>query len=813
MNIASLRKLLLILLVTLIGQFTYGQISINDSLVSGKPTAISIRDLNVKIELANQQIKSIKRKINAHESVEEIKKLLPEYQKFIADQKVAYHNFKKSHPNKQKVINIINKWGSYNAYLDTWQNTINKFLDKNIIWVDELKKHEKEWDLTYKNVVKIGVKYEVRKNVASTKRTISKIILTLEKQNNEFLSLENKILLQKEKINEVIDELDGWKMSTEFSVFNKRHPALWDFETEAPKSERGIFNAWTSFKENMHGIISYFKSPENNILLHFSILILMAIWLWRLKSSYRTINIADSEIGLVQSKSVVVNHLTPTIIFTAIIISMVYFTHTPNLLAEIMLLVALLTTMPLISITIHNRFKGILYYLTILFVLNTLKSYVWYSSSFYRAYLFVETFLVIALIVKMTYPYLSTRRLSLNSISGFFLKASPISYVLMSIAFVSNVLGYTNLTDLMLKITIKGSVLIVLYYGILQIMGGITTATIHYYFTKIEKFDVKYKLYLEKRGKQVVSIFAALFLVVYFLHVIDLYDASIEYMFDKLDESIEIGVITFTIGSVFGFLLVLFGSFAITSFISKIIDGGILNFMHLPKGVPAIISVVIRYFLLAFAFVIAMSSIGINLSQFNLMAGALGLGIGFGLQGIISNFISGLILIFERPIQTDDVVEVGSLMGTVRKIGVRSSNVRTFDGAEVVVPNSNLISNEVINWTLSDNVKRIEIKIGAAYGTDLQQVVDLLKEVASAHPKVLKDPEPNALFDQFGDSSLDFRLLFWVPVEFGISSKSEISIEVYNRFMAGGITIPFPQRDVNFSKEDLGAIIGNKTQK
>jgi small-conductance mechanosensitive channel len=378
----------------------------------------------------------------------------------------------------------------------------------------------------------------------------------------------------------------------------------------------------------------------------------------------------------------------------------------------------------------------------------------------------------------------------------------------MGIGLIANIMGYTNLTDLMLKVVIKGAALLVMLYGNLVILGGLMTATVHFYFSKMENFDIKYKLLIEKRGQQLVVLFSYVFVIVYFLHVIDMYDFVINWFTDSMGEPIKIGVITFTIGSIISFLVVLFGSFAITSFISNVIEGGVLNFLNLPKGVPAIISVVVRYFLLAFAFVIAMSSIGINLSQFNLMAGALGLGIGFGLQNIISNFISGLILIFERPIQTNDVVEVGTLMGTVRKIGVRSSNVRTFDGAEVVVPNSNLISNEVINWTLSDNIKRIEIKIGTAYGSDLQQVVDILVDVATKHDKVLKDPPPAALFDQFGDSSLDFRLLYWVPVEYGIASKSEISIEVYNRFNQDGITIPFPQRDVNFSKDDIAAIKG-----
>jgi len=305
-------------------------------------------------------------------------------------------------------------------------------------------------------------------------------------------------------------------------------------------------------------------------------------------------------------------------------------------------------------------------------------------------------------------------------------------------------------------------------------------------------------------------LFSYVFLVDYFLHVVDLYDVFVNWITDKLAEPITAGTITFTWGSILTFILVLAGSFLITSILSRTIDGGALNFLKLPKGVPAIISVVIRYFLIAFAFVLALSYLGIDLSKFNLMAGALGLGIGFGLQNIISNFISGLILIFERPIQAKDVVEVGSLLGEVKKIGVRSSNIRTFNGAEVVVPNSNLISNEVINWTLSDNVKRMEIKIGASYGTDLQEVVNILKEVATNHSMVLQKPLPRALFDEFGDSSLNFRLLFWVMVDDAIQAKSDVSIAIYNKFNERGITIPFPQRDVNFRKEDLELLKGRE---
>jgi len=149
-----------------------------------------------------------------------------------------------------------------------------------------------------------------------------------------------------------------------------------------------------------------------------------------------------------------------------------------------------------------------------------------------------------------------------------------------------------------------------------------------------------------------------------------------------------------------------------------------------------------------------------------------------------------------------DTVEVDTLLGRVSNIGIRSSTLTTYDGAEVVVPNSNLISNQLINWTLSDNKKRVEIKVGAAYGSDPNQIIDLLLQAALQHDKVLKDPEPRPLFTGFGESSLNFRLLIWVRFEDGLQTQSDVEINVYNLFKANNIVIPFPQVDVHFAKND-----------
>ncbi len=286
------------------------------------------------------------------------------------------------------------------------------------------------------------------------------------------------------------------------------------------------------------------------------------------------------------------------------------------------------------------------------------------------------------------------------------------------------------------------------------------------------------------------------------------------YLGEMMAEPYNIGKISFTFGEVFTFIFILLVAFLITSFISVVFDES--NFSNkatfkFPKGVPAAISLVIRYLIIAFGIILALSSLGIDLSQFNLMAGALGLGIGFGLQTIVSNFISGLILVFERPILIGDSVEVNNLLGRVSRIGVRSSSITTFDGAEVVVPNNNLIANDLINWTLSSNIKRVEIHIGATYDADPNIVLKILADAAIEGPHVLKNPAPEALFNDFGESSLNFILRFWVYYENALQAKSAVSIIVYNNFKAAGIVIPFPQRDIYIKEHTISQKDNGKT--
>jgi small-conductance mechanosensitive channel len=261
-----------------------------------------------------------------------------------------------------------------------------------------------------------------------------------------------------------------------------------------------------------------------------------------------------------------------------------------------------------------------------------------------------------------------------------------------------------------------------------------------------------------------------------------------------------------TLGSVMGFFLMLAVGYIIASALRFLLREELLNRLHMGRGLPDLIASTVYYLLLLFVFLIAVNAGGVELNKFTLLTGALGVGFGFGMQNIINNFVSGLILQFERPIHINDVLEVEGYTGKVTRIGVRSSTLQTPQGAEVIIPNGNFISGKVVNWTLSESMRRAELAVGVAYGTDPKMVLKFLLDAANKHESVLTEPQPMAYFVAFGDSALNFELHFWVMQDSNwIRVRSEIAMQVMKRLDEAGIEIPFPQRDLHLRTIPEGA--------
>ena len=316
---------------------------------------------------------------------------------------------------------------------------------------------------------------------------------------------------------------------------------------------------------------------------------------------------------------------------------------------------------------------------------------------------------------------------------------------------------------------------------------------------------------ISKNLLQIIEILLVVYWVSITLKLLNFYDVIYENVVEFLTTPRYIGTVAFTLWGIFAFILVVWASVVISRLVKYLMERQYLSSSQFGDNKKGAYILLIRYFILLFGFFLAIAAAGIPLDKVTIILGALSVGIGFGLQNIVNNLVSGFILALERPIQTGDIVEIGKFMGVVKDIGIRSSNVKTFDGAEVIVPNASFISNEVINWTLSNNHRRVEIMVGVAYGSNTQEVTKVLQTAIANHNEVMSIPPPMVLFHGFGDSSLDFRLLFWAKsMDNWLNLRSHVMEDIYQSLRDADIEIPFPQQDLHIKSDTSSPVQSNQ---
>jgi small-conductance mechanosensitive channel len=302
----------------------------------------------------------------------------------------------------------------------------------------------------------------------------------------------------------------------------------------------------------------------------------------------------------------------------------------------------------------------------------------------------------------------------------------------------------------------------------------------------------------ERRLKRLLHLFIAIYALLYLLYIWKLFASPAEAWQALTDWEVVIGEVSLSLGMILLALLTLYLSLLFSWGLQAFVDSQLLTPQRTDRGVRDAVKKLLHYALVLVGVLVAASIAGIALEKFALLAGALGVGIGFGLQNIVNNFVSGLILLFERPVKVGDAITIDGEWGKIIKIGLRSTVFETYDRAEVIIPNSELISQKVTNWTFSNNISRIVLPVGVAYGTPLEEVIKILLQVAKENSDVLEDPTPAAIFTGFGNSSIDFELRVMIPdIDLRIAVISELGQAIDRRFKEAGIVIPFPQRDLH----------------
>jgi len=465
-------------------------------------------------------------------------------------------------------------------------------------------------------------------------------------------------------------------------------------------------------------------------------------------------------------------------------------------------LVGALLLVPVVRVmhpVIHSAFRPILYVLSALYLADRVRDILDGVVLLERTLFFAETVGGTAFLLWLMRP---SRLVALTADVG---RPTPgigvavrVATAMLAISALANLLGYTTFSKVLGKGVLQTAYLSVLLYAAFRI--GVTVLLVVLSSPRARRFRI-----IETQGALLLR-WARMALVFGLglvwagnsLNAFEIREQVIGTLSALLATPLTLGTVSISLGDIGGFAITILTAAVLSRVIRVLLGEDLLPRLSLGRGVANAISTSAHYLILLGGFFLALGAAGVDFSRFTILAGAFGVGIGFGLQNVVNNFVSGLILLFERPVQVGDAIEVNGLLGEVKRIGIRASLVRTYQGAEVIVPNGNLISSEVTNWTLSDAHRRVEVPVGVAYGNRPADVIEVLRQVIANDTRILPTPPAMVLFRGFGDSSLDFEIRFWAAdyADF-IQLSSDIASGVYDALAAAGIEIPFPQRDLH----------------
>jgi potassium-dependent mechanosensitive channel len=668
-------------------------------------------------------------------------------------------------------------------------------------WRDTVAHAAESWRLTEAELAGSEAPDQLRTGVAALRSSLEEARGRLRERLEEVFALQSALAFALTTIDDRTSAVQAELARARVALFRAEHPPIWS-GTTAPMDLATYRQAW---REDLAAIGDYLLARQGQVWAHMGLLALLLGAFAMLSRQVRQWSTEKPELA---DALAVLQHPVAAALILAILAGHPWiYPDAPIVLRELFGLLLILPLLRVLPGVVTPSLRGALYLVAALYLLLRANSVLVAGSALERYYLILLGAAAAAALAWIFRPGGPAGRLD----GGRWWRAAQVvarmGLVVLAVALLANIGGLVSLSGLMIAGVITSTFTAIVMFAAVVVTRALILASLQTGLLQRLNLVRWHSAGIDQWMMRILPVFALLGWLMATTRMLQIDGVLGGVLASILFSSASIGTVDISLADVLGFALAIWIGLLISRFLRLVLSADVYPRVTLPRGVPATVSMLVNYAVLGFAFILAVAAAGIQLDRFALIVGALSVGIGFGLQNIINNFVSGLILAFERPVQAGDTVQLATMFGRISRIGVRSSTVRTFDGAEVIVPNATLISNEVTNWTLSDQRRRMEILVGVAYGTPPRKVMELLVRVASANESVLQTPPPVALFLGFGESSLDFSLRAWTD-EFDsfLNIKSDVTVAIHDALHAAGMEIPYPQRDLHLRSVDSAAV-------
>lgn len=470
----------------------------------------------------------------------------------------------------------------------------------------------------------------------------------------------------------------------------------------------------------------------------------------------------------------------------------------PLLVEEFVLLIALVPALRLLPGGALHELRTWPYVAVALYVVDRMGVVVVGDAALYRMFILVLSCMALALTAWLLRRVGVPATPSESVLTRSTRPAAGVVAALLTVAVIANLVGNVSLAETLTSGVIDSGYMALVLYAAAAAVVGICDALLDHPAVANRRFLVRHGGSLRRIGTRALMLATMIGWLFYSMSRFRVLRPLYRLVSAIWELGIDIGEVSIHVGDLIVFVFAIWLAFWAARGLRLLLREELPRYASLPRGAGNSIASLSYYAILILGFLVALSAAGFRISQLALVFGALGVGIGFGLQNVVNNFVSGLVLMVERPIQPGDIVDVAGSSGTVRVIGLRATVIRSFEGSDVVIPNGLLLSGNLTNWTMFDRTRRIEVIVGVAYGSDPNQVIELLQSAAGATPGVSEDPKPAAQLTGYGDSSLQFALRAWTH---DVGSWGDVRSALLTRALAAlasaGVAIPVPQVDVH----------------
>ncbi len=798
----SISKLFFFTGLILISHLTFAQDTKNESITQDttviKPDLIPSIEFTNELPDATKEIKSINSAIIPdsvlHENKIRLDTFLLKFEKFQKSQL-------ETDTGKAEQIRLENLTYFWNQQKDELAPLLNDFDKIKSKLLDQKKSLDdilNTWKLSLEATSEKEIPESVKNLVNSFLNEIELIKDTIIQKNDFVYAQLERITSTNIVINDNISKIETKLGKITEVLLLTKGPSLFKAIKERNNIEKVPGSYPNTFKDIQVPVSRYISDHTNLLIIIGFLFIVLLIIIMVLRKKLVFEKYKKLELQKIYAALAFLTRPLSSALLIALLISTIIFADAPHIFITvifILLVIPVLIIIPAITIKELNVYIysfGFLYLFTLFIRLSLINP--------------IGSHLIMIAISMVTLfgliKFLKNKILDKILSRPFSRWLFKLLFILFGVALVTSIFaiifGYYSLGGFLLDSSIWSIYRFFLFYAAAALIVGFTEILFRTdYVQQINSIKKYTKQILQWLNSMILFIIITL-LLFDILTIFKIEQPVINFFTGLWESKIPLGgELDIQIGKILLFFITLWVAALLSKTTSAILEQDVLKKLKLKRGMPRTISVMAKYAILTIGFLVAIAAAGLELTSLTIVIGALGVGIGFGLQDVINNFISGLILLFERPIQIGDTIEVDELWGTVKQIGIRSSVIVTFSGSEVIVPNGMLISQKVTNWTLSDSKRRLDVEVGVEYGSDLNKVIEILKKCATSHKEVMEDPAPSAWFTGFGDSSINFKLVFWFPTfDGGLGVKSEVALAVDKALKEAGITIPFPQQDV-----------------